>query len=288
MTRARTFLTTFVMTAVLVGLAVQSGATLIAPHALFIDHRVRSGAIFLHNPEDKPVEISVELIYGYPRPDGSGGVHVFLEPEPATSEPSCADWVRALPRRVVLMPGQRQTIRLMAQPPSDLPDGEYWSRVVISSKAAQRPTEGEAVEGVEGVRVGLSLATRTIISLNYRKGPVSTGVELGELTATPNRDEISVAMDLKRLGDAAWLGQVDAVLLDAEGDEVARWDQLLAVYEDQVRTMRFPLRRRQPAGNYLLSLTLSTERKDLTSDEILPAGTVVRAVPVVIGPARGR
>jgi hypothetical protein len=288
MTRNRLSLSTIIAAAILVCCVGQAGATLIAPHALFIDHRVRSGAIFVHNPDDKPVEINVELIYGYPRPDGNGGVHVFLEPEPADGEPSCAGWVRALPRRVILMPGQRQTIRLLAQPPADLPDGEYWSRVVISSKSAQRSIEDMQVEGAEGVRVGLSLATRTIISLNYRKGPVFTGVELGEVTATPNSDEIEVAMDLKRLGDAAWLGQVDAVLLDADGEEVVRWDQLLAVYEDQVRTMRFPWRRRQAEGDYLLSLTLSTEREDLTSDELLPAATVVRAVPVRIGAAEGR
>jgi hypothetical protein len=186
------------------------------------------------------------------------------------------------------MPGQRQTIRLMAQPPAGLPDGEYWSRVVISSKAARRPSEGEPVEGVEGVRVGLSLATRTIISLNYRKGPVSTGVELEELSARPVDDEIAVTMDLRRLGDAAWLGQIDAVLLDAEGEEVARWDQLLAVYEDQVRTVHFPLERLRLEGEHMLSLSLNTGRGDLTPDEILPATTVVRAVPLHFGPARGR
>lgn len=288
MTRSRIIPTTLVLLAILVGCAAQAGATLIAPHALFIDHRVRSGAIFLHNPDDKPVEINVDLVYGYPRPDGNGGVHVFLEPEPAEGEPSCAEWVRALPRRVMLMPGQRQTIRLMAQPPAGLPDGEYWSRVIISSKAAPRESEAAQAEGVEGVRVGLSLATRTIISLNYRKGPVSTGLELGEIAATPDGDEIAVTMDLERLGDAAWLGQVDAILLDAEGEEVARWDRLLAVYEDQVRTVRFPLGRRKFSGEHMLSLSLGTGRKDLTPEEVLPSVTIVRAVPLQFDPEAGR
>jgi hypothetical protein len=289
MMRARSsILISILLALVAAGWASQAAATLIAPHALFIDHRIRSGAIFLHNPDDKPVEINVELIYGYPRPDGNGGVHVFLEPEPADGEPSCADWVRALPRRVILMPGQRQTVRLMAQPPADLPDGEYWSRVVISSKGIQRETEGAEVEGAEGVRVGLSLATRTIISLNYRKGPVETGLELGAIGAVAADRELSVSMDLTRLGNAAWLGQVDAILLDAAGEEVFRWDQLLAVYEDQVRTMHFPLPRNRAAGDYMLSVTLSTERRDLTSAEVLAAPTLARAIPVRIGPARGR
>ena len=80
MTRNRLPLATIVIIAILGCVAARAGATLIAPHALFIDHRVRSGAIFLHNPEDKPVEITVELVYGYPRPDGEGGVRVFIEP----------------------------------------------------------------------------------------------------------------------------------------------------------------------------------------------------------------
>jgi hypothetical protein len=189
---------------------------------------------------------------------------------------------------VILMPGQRQTVRLMAQPPAGLPDGEYWSRVVISSKAAQRETEAVEVEGAEGVRVGLSLATRTIISLNYRKGPVETGLELGEVEASAGDRELSVSMDLTRLGNAAWLGQVDAILLDAEGEEVLRWDQLLAVYEDQVRTMNFPLPRNRAAGDYMLSLTLSTDRADLTTEELLAAPTLARAVPVRIEPVKGR
>ena len=109
---------------------------------------------------------------------------VFLEPDPPAGEPSCADWVRALPRRVILQPGQRQTVRLLAQPPAGLPDGEYWSRVVISSKSLPRDGDTVEVEGHEGVRVGLTLSTRTIISLNYRKGPVSTGLDVESLSAS--------------------------------------------------------------------------------------------------------
>ncbi len=259
----------------------QAAATLIAPHALFIDHRIRSAAMYLHNPDDKPVEINVELIYGYPRGDGEGGVWVFMEEDPAEGEPSCADWVRALPRRVILMPGQRQTIRFLARPPAGLPDGEYWSRVVVSSQAVERDLEGTEVEGAEGVRVGLRLATRTIISLNYRKGPVTTGIELDQLTAELGKRSLTVGMNLTRQGDAAWLGQVDAVLLDADGKELQRWDRAIAVYEDHRRVLEFPLDRPRTPGNYMLSLRYSTDRADLPPEGILPSTTLVRAIPLI-------
>lgn len=270
------------------GVASPAAATLIAPHALFIDHRVRSAAMFLHNPDDTPVEIDVELVYGYPRGDGQGGVRVFFDPDPDEGEPSCAAWVRALPRRVILMPGERQTVRFLAQPPRGLADGEYWSRVVVTSRPAERDLEGVEVDGTEGVRVGLTLATRTVISLNYRKGPVTTGVEVDRIDAAFGEGVVTVGMDLARQGDAAWLGRIDAILLDAEGEELQRWDRALAVYEDHRRVLEFPLEERWGPGNYLLSLRYSTDRTDLPAEGILPAATVVRAVPLILLNPPGR
>lgn len=270
------------LAATLTGVAVPAGATLIAPHALFVDHRVRSAAMFLHNPDDTPVEIQIELVYGYPRGDGSGGVRVFFDPDPVDGEPSCAAWVRALPRRVILMPGERQTVRFMAQPPTGLADGEYWSRVVVTSRPAESDLEGVEVDGTDGVRVGLTLATRTVISLNYRKGPVTTGLDVDGISAEFGERSITVGMDLQRQGNAAWLGRMDAILLDERGKEVQRWDRALAVYEDHRRVLEFGLDGRRTPGNYTLSLRYSTDRRDLPPEGILPAATVVRAVPLIV------
>jgi hypothetical protein len=179
---------------------------------------------------------------------------------------------------VVLQPGQRQTVRLLARPPADLPDGEYWSRVLVASRPLPREEDLAEVEGHAGVRVGLNLATRTIISLNYRKGPVATGLAVDQLRAQLGQDAVSASMELERQGDAAWLGQVEAVLLDPQGEELQRWHQALAVYDDHRRVLRFPLDAPREAGPYTLSLTYSTDRGDLPAAEVLPASTVVRSV----------
>lgn len=259
-------------------------ATTVAPHALFIDHRVRSTALFVYNPDDKPVEISVELVYGFPRGNGEGGVEVFLEDSPAKDAPSCAQWVKAMPRRLILPPGERQTIRLLARPPAGLADGEYWSRVIISSKSAAEPVE---LEEAKGVQVGLDLATRTIISLNYRKGPVTTGIEVAQLRGALERDAVRLDMSLLRRGDAAWLGQLDVVLLDLGGREVQRWDQALAVYENIDRVLLFPLDEKPNAANYTLSLRYSTERDDLPPEGILPSEEIVRSMSLTLADSVG-
>ncbi len=268
-------LTLLLLLSLLGGQAEPADAAMVAPHALFIDHRVRSTSVHVLNPDDVPVEIKVELIYGYPRGDGDGGVRVFLEDLPAPGDPSCAGWVKAYPRRVTLLPGQKQTIRLLAKPPAALPDGEYWSRVVIISQAAP---EVQDLEGSEGVRVGLTLSTRTIISLNYRKGPMSTGIEVPRLRGSVDSAAVHLEMDLRRKGTAAWLGQLDVVLMDPSGKELQRWDRALAVYEDHGRRLEFPLDSRLIPGHYTLSMRYSTERKDLPPEGILPSEEVIRSM----------
>ena len=112
--------------------------------------------------------------------------------------------------------------------------------------------------------------------------------ELGRLSAQLGENAVTVAMELARRGEAAWLGKVDAVLLDFEGNEVSRWDKALAVYEDHSRVVRFPLESAPGPGDYMLSLTWSTEREDLDPEYVLPAPTVVRAIPLVPGAAQSR
>ena len=37
----------------------------IAPHAVFIDGRSRSGAVLLYNPNTEPVEVSISALTGF-------------------------------------------------------------------------------------------------------------------------------------------------------------------------------------------------------------------------------
>jgi len=39
---------------------------LVAPHAVFIDHRTRGGWIQLYNPGSEATEVSIEALFGYP------------------------------------------------------------------------------------------------------------------------------------------------------------------------------------------------------------------------------
>lgn len=240
-----------------------ASAAIVAPHALFLTHESRTAVFYVHNPGHKPLEVDVELQFGYPMSDADGVVRVALFPDPGPDEPSAAEWIKALPRRMVVPPGKRQAVRLLARPTAALPDGEYWSRILVTSREQQDVQE---VAGSPGVQVGLTLATRTITSLMYRKGELATDVYLRDLKV----ENGVVSVDMERLGNAAYLGRLEVTLHDAEGSELWRFDRSVAVYYELLRKIQLPLAD-LPAGDYEIRARLSNDRKDLDPSLLIHA-----------------
>ena len=252
---------------------------LVAPHAVVIDHRTRSGSLDLYNPGDSPAEVTLSTFFGYPVTDSAGEFELRTVERPDTTMPSAAGWVEAFPRRMLLGPKERQTVRLLARPPARLADGEYWARVVVSAKGGTVPVTG--VGDSSGISVGLNLEVRTILPLQYRKGAVATSARLSGLTAAVEGDSLAVRMRLDRAGTAAFIGTVRGLLSDSAGTTVATFSSPVAVYF----TMEPRLTAALPAGGlrpgrYLLRAEVAAEREDLAPETILPARPVRDSIEV--------
>jgi hypothetical protein len=252
-------------------LGLSAQGVLVAPHAVYIDHRVRSGSILLYNPNAEPAEVAISTLFGYPVTDSSGALRLHVIDEPGPGDPSAAGWIQAFPRRLTVAPRERQTIRVLATPPPGLPDGEYWARLVISAKGGQVPVTG--VTDTASIRVGLSLEVRTIIGLAYRKGALKTGVSLSGLRARVVGDSLDVRARLERVGTGAYVGTVRGVLVDSSNVERASFTVPLGVY--YVLEPRFTVHvGTLPPGSYRVRLQVDTKREDLTPDVVLPAAPV--------------
>jgi len=281
--RIREFARALLWACALIAAAAPASAIVLAPHALFIDHHTRSGIIYIQNPGDDVEEVTVALEYGYPVSDSTGGVHIELIPNPPADAPSAAGWVRALPQKIRVQPGARQAVRLLAQPPAGLADGEYWSRIIVSSHAAQPPVP---VSEDQSVRVGLTLEMRTITSLIYRKGQVTTAVALDDFAVESAGDTLIAAVKLSRHGNGAYLGKIEFVLTAADGAEAGGWEQVVAVYYDLYRRYSLPTTGLAP-GNYKLRARLSTDRSAIAQSQLLPAPIVERTIGVVVPDGSG-
>lgn len=250
----------------------------VAPHAVYMDHRTRSGSITLYNPNTEPAEVTISSFFGYPVTD-SLGAFMLAQPDSvaAAAMPAATAWVDAFPKRVTIPPLQRQTIRLLARPPQGLADGEYWSRIVISARGGSVPVQG--VDSASNITIGLELEMRTIIPLLYRKGRVNTGLSVAGVHAARVADSVEVRARLERSGNAAWVGMARGTLADASGRSVATFERPIAVYYDATPSFRMPA---PPAGTYSLRLEFVGERTDIAPELLLKSPPVRDTVEVAL------
>lgn len=252
---------------------------LVAPHAVFIDHKTRSGFVQLYNPGTEPTEVSIAALFGYPVTDSVGQLDLRTIDRPDSTMPSAVGWIQAFPRRTVIQPLARQTIRLLVTPPAGIPDGEYWARLAISAKGSAVPVTG--ADTTPGITVGLNLEVRTIIPMLYRKGTVTTGLTVSGLRASVQEDSLVIRARLVRSGTASYLGTVRGELVNAAGTRSGDFDMPISVYYDLDPRFTIGAKGLAP-GRYLLRFWVTAERSDIPAGQTLKAPTVRDSLQVQI------
>jgi len=249
----------------------------VAPTAVYMTSAQPASAVTLFNPSETSEEITVETLFGYPTTDESGKLQLFTE-EGSEDPRSAAGFIQAFPRRLVVPPGERRTVRLLARPAGDLPDGEYWTRLVITSRRQDVPLPG--VPESEQIDVGLNLQVKTVISAAFRKGSVDTGVEIRDFDPEIRGDSLIVQPEFLRQGSAAFIGLLQAQLVDEEGGLAKGWEEQVAVYREYRRRYAWDMSELAP-GRYRFQIRLSTEREDIDPAFRLPAVPAVATAEVI-------
>jgi len=250
-------------------------AIYVSPTAVFMDERSPSAQVTIGNSGDAPEEATVELRFGFPDADSAGTPFIRFVDDPGPEFPSAADWIHAFPQRVRLAPHSQQVVRLLARPPDSLPDGEYWTRMIITGREGTLRVAGADT----GVHAGVDLVIRLITSVTFRKGKVSTSVVVRDVSADVQGDSLTLWMHLDRRGNAAYLGTMDVELLNGHGSTVHSWSSAVAVYTPMRRRFSFKVDS-LPTGDYKVRLRLRAQRADLPEDRVLPAPTVSDSVAI--------
>lgn len=244
-------------------------AIVVAPTAVYISDGDPAAALTLYNPSNVPEEVTVETLFGYPTTDEEG--RLYLHVDSAGDDPrSAAAWIQALPRRLVVPPGERRVVRLLARPPAGTPDGEYWTRLVLTSRGQRIPVAGADSAGVS---VGLNMQVRTIISVTYRQGDVATSVAVNEVSADVRGDSLVVRPALSRVGEGAYIGSMRVAVVAEGGGEVFSWNEQVAVYREYQRRYAYDVSG-LPGGTYKLVLRLTTDRDDIPAADRLTSEPV--------------
>lgn len=149
---------------------------MISPTRAVLDVNNPRATLTLRNPSN--VARAYRLSWTERRMDSAGQLVRLKEGE---NPRSAAGLVRFSPRRVVVEPGQLQTIRLDFRPSADLNPGEYRSHLVIGLEPQQSGTKM-----IDDVHEGMSVQLQALISFSLpvivRHGAGSAQVAIVSVT----------------------------------------------------------------------------------------------------------
>ena len=234
----------------------------IAPTALTIQYPARSTEVIVRAADNaQPLEFTMSSFFAIPETDENGIFRLVELDSMHTQNITTA--IRFSPRRFVLSAGQEQVVRVSVMNADDLPDSEYWTRVIASAKIAQPVADANATS----LHVSMGLEIRTIAGLLFRKGLVSTGLDVDVIDYQISNDSLNVVFNIERSGNAAWLGTLQTTIYDDTGTKIHVHDQYLSIYRNSRQKLLIPIMSLQQ-GTYSADFLFKTERNDRSIDLI--------------------
>jgi hypothetical protein len=125
----------------------------------------------------------------------------------------------------------------------------------------------------------IDVETVVVVALNYRNGTVSTGLIVQGAAAERTDSMVVATIDVERTGNAAFIGRVNAEIVDANGRVVGAAEEVLAVYHQIRRRLNVPVAP-DAVAPLKVRFTIDTERDDLPPGAPLPFAGITHVVEV--------
>ncbi len=261
------------------GTALANAQVTIAPTNLFIDSGDRFGTYMVVNASNSTQEISIDFFFGYTESDSDGRRSLNNSDTVRAEIHSIADNVRAFPRNFTLTSGQRQIVRLRVSAPNEIPDGTYWARIRTASTPESAPIEIQNTEDAVSARVGITV--EQVTGLYYKKGDVSTGIEILDMNAMVENDQLIATSNIRRTGNSPFLGTISMVLYDSNNRVVAEGFSSTTIFFDGTHRQAIDISEVEQ-GQYRLELKFESQRNDISSSDIVQMETTSRSITYTI------
>ncbi|MCZ8018937.1 molecular chaperone [Novosphingobium sp.] len=212
------------------------GDLLVAPTRVVLNGG-GNAEVVLSNIGSQPAtyRIGVELR----RMEADGNFADVTEAEANATEKAALEMLRYAPRRITLLPGQPQSIRLSARPAPELPDGEY--RVHMSFRAVPPALSPEAAQeqaAAGQLSIRLTPVYGITIPVFIRKGRLEAGATIANPRLVRTATNTVLELDMRRTGQRSVYGEI----LGKRGSEQVFQIKGVAIYpEVEGRTVKIPL-----------------------------------------------
>ena len=231
------------------------GDLLIAPTRVIVSSG-GSSEVVLSNIGNAPAtyRISLELR----RMEVDGDFKEITEAEASPAEKAALEMVRHAPRRITLLPGQPQSVRISARPPAELPEGEYRVHMSFRAVPAVATPEDAAKEAQQAAAAGGGLTIKLTpvygitIPVFVRKGKLDAQAALANPHLVQNEYGAYLELDMTRTGQRSVYGELigksarGEVLFNMRGvaiyTELAKRSVRVPIGADQLAKLRGPIR----------------------------------------------
>jgi hypothetical protein len=165
---------------------------------LLLNPSSRSTSVTISNPGDKTLEVWLTTKFGFIISNDSGDANIYYDTS-GTSPQSASNWIDIYPKRFRLGPLESQVVRLTATPPPTIDEGEYWSRVHIACQDVNAVLFAKK-------KSGFSIVEQLGVPFHYRKGIVTTGLDISNFSINYKENKILISLDMARSGNASYWG----------------------------------------------------------------------------------
>ena len=244
------------------------GGMAISPTRVVLDAGGRGASVTLYNSGGVPVTYridNVELAL-----DEAGNYRNLEEGEAAPW--AATPYLRFSPRQITLAPGQRQSVKIVARAPRDLPRGELRSHLTFSSIPLVQPAKAaddaeKADAGEDSVSVSVGLDYRITIPVLLRIGQPEGGSAIVSATPSPGETR-ALRVTLARTGERSELGVVRA--FDKGGQQIGILRGISVLPPGHTRIVDVPLSGDQAAAK----VTFSTDDAGPDAEAVLAEYTL--------------
>ena len=251
---------------------------LVQPSFLFLNQSRSSIPITVRNPGNTAVEVWLEVKFGYVTSNDTGQTIIIYDTLGTPSE-SAVQWIKFYPQRFRLEPLRSQIVRVMVSPPPNIRDGEYWARVLIGNQDVKDPRKPADIGKGKS---GITFAQQIGIPLHYRKGVVTTGLDLKNVDVSVTQDKINIKMDLNRLGNASYWGGATFSLFDSQKKRVLLTKKDIVVYTNYHGRIEID-RSKIPPGTYSLEVDISPDlRTNVRKSDLIPSEPIHISKSIVL------
>ncbi len=211
------------------------GDLLIAPTRVIISQGGSSEVILSNIGVDPATyRISVELR----RMTEDGDFKPVTEAEATPAEQVALQMVSYAPRRIALLPGQPQSVRISIRPPAGLPDGEY--RVHLNFRAVPPALKPEASTApAAGVSIKLTPVYGITIPVFVRRGRLEAAATLANAHLVKAVSGNYVELDMTRSGQRSVYGEL--IGKSARGETLFNLRGIAVYAEITHRKVQIPL-----------------------------------------------